>query len=221
MNSNDNISIVLQILSAGVIAALVTGVFSLVIAVKNNKRLIELENSKQKFTLTQKRFESLREAYSELLSTLPQEKTLGNFIINLPSREGFEENGLSDAYQIADSNIGKLYRHFQKYCFLLSNDEQKKVNDLIEKIDEITKRIICIRSGIQVYDIKQDGTTEAAECIHKNIMEKIVRVTEFEELYYELYKNNLSALSNGCETKACFAWRISCILSCDAKDALV
>ena len=56
MNSNDNISIVLQILSAGVIAALVTGVFSLVIAVKNNKRLIELENSKQKFTLTQKRF---------------------------------------------------------------------------------------------------------------------------------------------------------------------
>lgn len=26
---------------------------------------------------------------------------------------------------------------------------------------------------------------------------------------------------NGCETKACFAWRISYILSCDAKDALV
>ena len=28
-------------------------------------------------------------------------------------------------------------------------------------------------------------------------------------------------LYNGCETKACFAWRISYILSCDAKDALV
>ena len=31
----------------------------------------------------------------------------------------------------------------------------------------------------------------------------------------------LLRLYNGCETKACFAWRISYILSCDAKDALV
>ena len=77
MNDSDNISIVLQILSAGVIAAFVAGVFSLVIAFKNNKRLIELENSKQKFTVAQERFKGLREAYSELLSTLPQEKTLG------------------------------------------------------------------------------------------------------------------------------------------------
>ncbi len=35
--------LVMQLLSAGVIAALVTGIFSLVIAIKNNKRLLELE----------------------------------------------------------------------------------------------------------------------------------------------------------------------------------
>lgn len=50
---DSNITVILELLSAGVIASLVTGIFSLVIAVKNNKRLVELENSKQKFTINQ------------------------------------------------------------------------------------------------------------------------------------------------------------------------
>ena len=52
---DSNITIILELLSAGVIASLVTGIFSLGIAVKNNKRLVELENSKQKFTINQER----------------------------------------------------------------------------------------------------------------------------------------------------------------------
>ena len=84
---DNRITIILELLSAGVIASLVAGIFSLVIAFKNNKRLVELEKSKQKFTVNQERYKGLREAYAELLNVLPEEKLLGHIIINLPSHE--------------------------------------------------------------------------------------------------------------------------------------
>lgn len=65
---DNRITIILELLSAGVIASLVAGIFSLVIAFKNNKRLVELEKSKQKFTVNQERYKGLREAYAELLN---------------------------------------------------------------------------------------------------------------------------------------------------------
>ena len=73
---DNRITIILELLSAGVIASLVAGIFSLVIAFKNNKRLVELEKSKQKFTVNQERYKGLREAYAELLNVLPEEKLL-------------------------------------------------------------------------------------------------------------------------------------------------
>ena len=78
-----NTTILLELLSAGVIAALVTGIFSLVIAVKNNRRLIELEKSKQKFTVDQERYKGLRDAYGELLRLLPEEKLLGHIVMKI------------------------------------------------------------------------------------------------------------------------------------------
>lgn len=93
---DSNITIILEILSAGVIASLVTGIFSLVIAVKNNKRLVELENSKQKFTINQERYKGLREAYTELLAILPEEKLLGHIIINLPTQKNSEKMGFQE-----------------------------------------------------------------------------------------------------------------------------
>ena len=100
---DNRITIILELLSAGVIASLVAGIFSLVIAFKNNKRLVELEKSKQKFTVNQERYKGLREAYAELLNVLPEEKLLGHIIINLPSQKNFQENGLSEAYEAAEA----------------------------------------------------------------------------------------------------------------------
>lgn len=45
---DNRITIILELLSAGVIASLVAGIFSLVIAFKNNKRLVELEKKQAK-----------------------------------------------------------------------------------------------------------------------------------------------------------------------------
>lgn len=192
----NNITIILELLSAGVIAALVTGFFSLIISVKNNKRLIDLENSKQKFTLDQERFKGLRDAYSELLSLLPEERLLGHVIMNLPSKEGFQENGLAESYEIAEKNMKIIYSHFQKYCYLLFDDEQKKVEDAVEEIDAITKNIIDRSTGLDIYNTdKGSGADDSFDTVHVKIIERIIKVTEFEDLYFNLFKNSLSKLS--------------------------
>ncbi|MEJ8743509.1 hypothetical protein WKT07_08665 [Mediterraneibacter sp. HCN-7094] len=192
-----NTTILLELLSAGVIAALVTGIFSLVIAVKNNRRLIELEKSKQKFTVDQERYKGLRDAYGELLRLLPEEKLLGHIVMNLPSKEDFQENGLSESFKVAEENMKILYSHFQKYCYLLLEDEQKTVANLVEEIDNVTKSIINLNSGIQKYNTdEEENSIESFDIIHAKIIERIIKVTEFEEMYYDLFKNNLSKMSN-------------------------
>lgn len=193
---NFNTRFILELLSAGVIAALVTGIFSLVITAKNNKRLADLENIKQKFTMNQERFKALRDAYGELLSLLPEDKLLGHVIINAPSREDFRESGLSEFYQIAEENMKIMYSHFQKYCYLFSESEKKKIVDLIEQIDDVTKSIITISMRTQVYNSDEDeNTDDSFDAVHTKIVERMIKVTEFETAYYDLFKNNLSKLS--------------------------
>lgn len=192
-----NTTNLLELLSAGVIVALVTGIFSLVIAVKNNRRLIELEKSKQKFTVDQERYKGLRDAYGELLRLLPEEKLLGHIVMNLPSKENFQENGLSESFKVAEENMKILYSHFQKYCYLLSEDEQKTVANLVEEIDNVTKSIINLNMGIQKYNTnEEENSIDSFDIIHAKIIERIIKVTEFEEMYYKLFKKNLSKMSN-------------------------
>ena len=93
---------VLKLLSAGVITAMVTGLFSLIIAIKNNRRLLEIEKSKQQFTVEQERYKDLRSAYNELIELIPEEKHLGHIIMNLRSKEN---NGLFDVYEVAQKKI--------------------------------------------------------------------------------------------------------------------
>lgn len=191
---NNKIAFVLELLSAGVIASLVAGIFSLVIAVKNNKRLVELENSKQKFTVKQERYKLLKEAYAELINVLPEEKRLGYIITNLTSQKDFTNNTSSTIYKIAEKNMKIMYSHFQKYGYIFSDKEQKEIKDLVEVIDSISISIINISSSWQEKDVEsiEDAAVEKG---YKKILEKIVKVTEFEEKYFNMFKNNLSKLS--------------------------
>lgn len=191
---NNKIAFVLELLSAGVIASLVAGIFSLVIAVKNNKRLVELENSKQKFTVKQERYKLLKEAYAELINVLPEEKRLGYIITNLTSQKDFTNNTSSTIYKIAEKNMKIMYSHFQKYGYIFSDREQKEIKDLVEVIDSISISIINISSSWQEKDVEsiEDAAVEKG---YKKILEKIVKVTEFEEKYFNMFKNNLSKLS--------------------------
>lgn len=180
----------IRILSAGVITAIVAGLFSLWVSFSNNKRLAKLEKSRQKFTIAQERYRDLKEAYSELLSALPQEETLGYHIMN----KGFEGNGYEEAYQIANDNREKLNHHFQTYGFLLSNDEQKQVRYLMDKTDKVAQNIICVRSGID--GMEQAGIEEAVESMNKSVNTYFIQVVELVEMYCGFYRDNLSTLAN-------------------------
>jgi len=193
---NTTLELWLKLLSAGVVSSFVAGIFSLVVAIKNNRRLLELEKSKQKFTLNQERFKGLREAYAELLNLLPEEKRLGHVIMNLPSKRDFQEDGLAKAYEIAEENMKILYTHFQRNCFLFSEDEQKKVADAVEELDEITKTIINESTALHIYDTEKNGEDSLSlDLIHESILERILKVTEFEEMYYNLFTDNLSKIA--------------------------
>lgn len=191
----ENIGFVLEILSAGVIVALITGVFSLLVASKNNKRLLKIENNKQKFTLLQEKFKALRDAYDVLIEVLPEEKKLGHVIMNLPAQKDFMDKGMLAAYEIAETNMKILYTHFRKYCYLLSEDEQTQVLKFIERIDTVTKRIIESNVGVEIYGVNDTEEESLENDLRIKATERLLLVTEFEEMYYDLYRNNLSTLS--------------------------
>lgn len=191
---DNNITIILELLSAGVIAALVAGIFSLAIAIKNNKRLVDLENIKQKFTINQERYKALKEAYDELLAKLPEKNLLNHIIINLPAQNEFQKKDFFEIYNAAEENMEIMYSHFQKYSYLFSDNEQHKINNLIEEIDAIAKNIIKISLDLQINDVEKKEDDFAKEIYIKNI-ERIEKVAELEKVYYELFKNSLSKLS--------------------------
>lgn len=191
---DNNITIILELLSAGVIAALVAGIFSLAIAIKNNKRLVDLENIKQKFTINQERYKALKEAYDELLAKLPEKNLLNHIIIDLPAQNEFQKKDFFEIYNAAEENMEIMYSHFQKYGYLFSDNEQQKINNLIEEIDAIAKNIIKISLDLQINDVEKKEDDFAKEIYIKNI-ERIEKVAELEKVYYELFKNSLSKLS--------------------------
>ena len=191
---DNNMTIILELLSAGVIAALVAGIFSLAIAIKNNKRLVDLENIKQKFTINQERYKALKEAYDELLAKLPEKNLLNHIIINLPAQNEFQKKDFFEIYNAAEENMEIMYSHFQKYGYLFSDNEQQKINNLIEEIDAIAKNIIKISLDLQINDVEKKEDDFAKEIYIKNI-ERIEKVAELEKVYYELFKNSLSKLS--------------------------
>ena len=186
--------IIVELLSAGVIASLIAGIFSLVISIKNNKRLVELESRKQRFTIAQERLKGLREAYNDWLNLLPTEKHLGFFIMNLPAQEGFQENGLSESYRVAEENIKIIHSHFEKYCYLFNSRDQSKINNMFNALDSITQSII---NENRRHNLDSQNEEENLSVnLNQLITDRIMKVVEFEELYFNLLKTNLSKISD-------------------------
>ncbi len=181
-------NIALELLSAGVIAAFVTGIFSLIIAIKNNRKLVDLENSKQAFTMNQERYKSLEKAYNELYEALAEENQVGHFIMNLPLKKDFYINGLTEAFPIAENSMKIMYPHFQKYSYLFTKADQDTVIDKVEKIDFFMKAIVNKSADVKVFD------TMSTSSDSEDMANWILKISEFEEHYFKLYRDNLSEL---------------------------
>ena len=193
-------SIVLELLSAGVIAALVTGAFSLVIAIKNNKRLMILEDNKQKFTVSQERYKELRVAYSELTNSLPEEQRLTHIVMNSHSQNESQNKNLFSLYDIAEKNMKILYIHYQKFGYLLLDDEREKVSNYVYEIDELAKTLVNVQLKLQLFNNDVDRKADMLD-VTKNVIERVTKIAEFEDEYFSLYRSCLSEMFKSCSNK--------------------
>lgn len=141
-----DIDMFVKILSAGVIASFVTGIFSLAISLKNNRRIIAVEKMKQKHDINTKRYEILNNYLQKLYEGC----------------KSFEYNG-----EITYENTPKIYSSFlDKFVFLteehklndfLFEDEEniyvkQQINEINDKIDSFTDRLRNLKDEEDITD---------------------------------------------------------------------
>lgn len=176
-NSTQNI---LELISAGVIAALVTGVFSLIISIRNNKKLVEIENSKQVFTIQQERYKQLLECFNVLKEKIHDEDSVRHEIMN------FEKNGvdLEKILILAEDNISKIYNHYQYYSHLFDNCYCKEFEESIENLDDISQNI-----HILLYHFENN-----IDEIKKMQTKRMVAISVIIDKYFKMIKDQMGIL---------------------------
>lgn len=99
-------------------------------------------------------------------------------------------------YEVAQENTKIIYSHFKKHCYLLTQEDQKNVDDAVEKIDSIEQSIINFQLQLcNSNKNESDEETIISKNIYKNVQERLIKGTEFEELYFNMYKNALNQIS--------------------------
>lgn len=180
-------TVLIEFLSAGVIASLVTGIFALIVSIKNNKDLIKIENIKQKFVLTQERYNEVKSAYTELLDKLPEDALLGHYIINLPLQTNLQKSNEQCMQEIAAKNYTIICSHYKKYEYLFFENDKSKILNLINIIDEATKKQFEKISNLDLYNIEIED-----EKINDIISSKILNIVKLEDFYYDTLKHYLN-----------------------------
>lgn len=171
------IDIILKILSLGMVASFITGIFSLIISIKNNKRIMQIEDKKERFQMDEKRYALLEEYLSEF------EKL--KFL--------HEKNG------VTPEQTSKFLKDF----FVDTMDVFEKIQKihnrksyLLDEASSLTSSIIHIDKLISEYIEKYQDTTNDDKSILDNM---IVEMDKICIDIYELYNNYKAELRHNME----------------------
>lgn len=107
--------IVVTLLSAGVIASLVAGIFSIVIAIKNNKAIKELEQLKVHYEKQEQLYKTIYSAREELLKALPPQNQVS---VSSTVLEKFTADYLEKLQNLIPTCLNSqniIWTHFNKY----------------------------------------------------------------------------------------------------------
>ena len=162
--------IYIQLLSAGVIAAVVEGVFSIIVALKSNKLIRESTQNQINYDMQKTQYNQLTDAYNELTKMLPEEKRL-SFVITNTDTTGTEEENAESLLHVGGTGKTEemiLLNHYRQYGYLLNDDQ-------LERLEEIIK--------------------EHDECVEKGDLTWLFAVVMFENTYFEIIKEKLRELS--------------------------
>ncbi len=176
----NNIDLLVKILSAGVIASFVTGVFSLIISIRNNSRLLKIEKMKQKYTMDSKRYELLSQ------------------YLNLLNEKGasFEYEGkLEMTFQCVRELFGLRLDKFK--FFEKEHDEHKYLFDNAEN-EDIKTRIVKINNDVSEYvDRFREVDSAAAQSLVDFIDKMTLGIDDFIDFYLELIKKKMNIILSG------------------------
>lgn len=140
-----NNELLVTLLSAGVIASAVEGLFSIVIALKNNKLIMKQNHNDHVFELQKIQYEQLSKAYDDLLKVLPEETRVSHILTNT----NVAQPELSIEERVAEmEKIGKaasdeeriLYNHYKNYSHLLRDEQNQIIEEIIKKHDELAEK---------------------------------------------------------------------------------
>ncbi len=131
----------MQLLSAGVVVAIVEGFFSIFLAYRNNKLLLNQQKSEHHFEIQKTQYEQLTKAYEILMQELPEEKKLSHAFANSPIgsselKRSEIESQLGNIGTVAAEEEMILYKHYQKYEYLLNDSQIKELEKIIADHDE-------------------------------------------------------------------------------------
>lgn len=170
--------LMIKLLSMGVVASFVTGIFSLIISIKNNKKLLQIEDKKERFQMDGKRYELLIEFLKDVEGIkFVFEKEEGNpeqnwnylrktFVDSINIFERIEKLHNEKSYLIDDpstltSEIEEIDQSISNYVQTFKDDKEIDQDKYVIEMDKI-----CI----SIYNLRNDYLS----VLRKN-MERILK----------------------------------------------
>lgn len=171
---SNNIQLILNILSLGIFASMVTGIFSMIIAILNNRRLTKIEIQREQFQMDQKKYISLvslleelnsieydskskkEDAASQLKDTVSYYIKVYKHILHIYKMNSYLLNG-SNHIRLELDEIGQLidemsekYRNWNNLNNeFISNNVPKDVDNICNHIHKVRHNLVqCIKKNI-------------------------------------------------------------------------
>lgn len=168
--------IIIELLSAGVIAAFVTGSFSLIVAIKTNKKLEKIELIKRRYAMEEQKYEQLNSYFSELVNKNEQFEYKGEIETTMEC--------VRTLFSLRINMFEFMKEEHEKYSFLFTDLENENI---IEQEDVIDSFIHEFMAKIKEEDVTENEYVEYIGKIADSI-------DKFKEDYYQLLKSEMKKI---------------------------
>lgn len=159
-----NSELVIKLLSMGVATSFITGVFSLIISIRNNKKLMQIEDKKERFQMDEKRYMLLNEFLGELEKiqflyekegVIPEQsvKFLKDlFVDTIDIFESIQKMHNKKSYLLDNAislttTIKKIDESISKYVKKYQNSNGDDSDDMVVEMDKICMDIYELRNN--------------------------------------------------------------------------
>lgn len=176
----DNTILWIKLLLTGVSASLVTGIFSLVISIRNNSRLLKVEKVKQKYSMDSKKYELLNEYLNWVNEKEASFEYAGELEMTFQC--------VREIFCLRLDKFKFLEDEHYKHEYLFDSVENKNVREKIKKI----------HCDVDDYVDRFGGDSSVKEQDLVNYIDKIANgIDDFRNFYFGLIKEKMNKILNG------------------------